>query len=156
MPEHENAPLMQIPTPHPALKRLGKLIGEWKLTGRTLNANADNISGWSRFEWLPGGFFVQNTGQLNFMGTNIESVEMIWYDPTTDTFPSTVYSNLSTEPASYHWNVEGNTVTHWEGTSKYTGTLSDDGKTLVGGWRPNQGEASSEENAYDAVMTRVA
>lgn len=89
------------------------------------------------------------------MGTNVESVEMIWYDPATDTFPSTVYSNMSEEPASYHWNVEGNVVTHWEGTSKYKGTLSEDGKTLSGGWSPNQGEESLDENAYDAVMVRV-
>jgi len=55
----------------------------------------------------------------------------------------------------YVWDVQGNTVTHWMDAAKYTGTLSDDGKTLTGGWRPVAGKASSENVTYDAVMTRV-
>ena len=49
---------------------------------------------------------------------------------------------------------KGTQVTHWEATSKYTGTLSADGQTLTGGWRPNPGAPMSEGSAYDAVMTR--
>jgi hypothetical protein len=40
----------------------------------------------------------------------------------------------------YHWNVQGDNVTHWTETHKYTGTFSEDGKTLSGGWRPVEGK----------------
>jgi hypothetical protein len=84
----------------------------------------------------------------------VQSLELIAYDPMRQTFPSNVYSNLSAEVGRYHWNVLGNPVTHSEDTSKYTGTLSADGQTLMGGWRPNPGQAGDEGSAYDAVMTR--
>ena len=65
-----------------------------------------------------------------------------------------MYGNYSGEVSPYRWNVQGTQVTHWEATSKYTGTLSADGQTLTGGWRPNPGAPMSEGSAYDAVMTR--
>ena len=33
-------------TPDPSFKRFEKLIGKWKLKGRTLSAKKDIISGW--------------------------------------------------------------------------------------------------------------
>jgi hypothetical protein len=82
----------------------------------------------------------------------VRSVEIIAYDPLTQTFPSTTYSNVSGTPFRYRWNVEGDNVTHWSETDKYTGKFSADGKTLSGGWRPIEG---SEGITYDAVMTRA-
>lgn len=140
--------------PHPALQRLNVLIGTWDMKGHTLNSKEDNITGWNTFEWLPGGFFLKSTGEINFKGAIIQSTEIIGYDPATDTFPSKVYSNMDGNILPYSWNVQGNIVTHSDPTSQYTGTLSEDGKTLTGGWRANTGEEQSEENSYDAVMWR--
>ena len=39
--------------------------------------------------------------------------------------------------------------------SKYTGTFSEDGNILSGGWRPEEGTKKIPENTYDATMTRV-
>jgi hypothetical protein len=130
-------------------------VGTWELTGHTLDSAEDNITGWTAFEWLPGGFFLKVTGWLNFMGFRVESLEVVGYDPTSQTFPSTVYSNMDGNALPYHWDVQGNTVTHWEQTSKFTGTLSEDGKTLTGGWRPKVAEQQAHENAYDVIMTRT-
>lgn len=145
----------QQPKPDPALKRLDVLIGTWDLKGRTLDSNEDNITGWNTFEWLPGGFFLKSTGEINFKGTIVQSLELIAYDPSTRTFPSNVYSNMDGNVLPYYWDVQGNTVTHSDKTSTYTGTLSEDDQTLSGGWRPKEGEQESPENSYDAVMTRV-
>jgi hypothetical protein len=41
------------------------------------------------------------------MGMQIDSLELIGYDPEMDTFPSTVYSNLSPAPLPYKWDVKG-------------------------------------------------
>lgn len=141
--------------PHPALKRLDVLVGTWDMKGHTLDSTEDNIFGWNTFEWMPGGFFLKSTGDIDFKGDKIQSLEIISYDPSTDTFSSRVYSNMSGEILPYSWNVQGNVVTHSDATSIYTGTISDDGKTLSGGWRPKKGEQESPENSYDAFMTRM-
>ena len=48
-----------LPQPDPTLKRLDRFVGTWAMTGRTLGSDADNVSGRATFEWLPGGFFLQ-------------------------------------------------------------------------------------------------
>jgi hypothetical protein len=116
--------------PDPALKRLDVLVGRWKLKGRTLDTAEDNIAGWVIFEWLPGGFFLEARGEINFMGTKIQSLEILGYDPQTHIFPASVYSNMDGNVLQYYWDIRGNTVTHWTEGSKYKST-------------------------YDAVMTRV-
>jgi Protein of unknown function (DUF1579) len=143
--------------PHPALRRLDPLIGTWRLAGRTLDSAEDNMTGIVTIEWLPGGFFMVQRGEIHFpaQGMNVQSLEVLAYDPESDTFPSMVYSNLDGAPASYQWDVRGTTVTHWTRGSKYIGTLSEDGKVLTGGWRPAD-EQEAQGFAYDATMTRVS
>ncbi len=155
MPNNDNAQPMQMSTPDPALKRLEKLVGTWSIKGRTLDSQDDNISGWVTIEWLPGGFFLQQLGEMEFMGSKIHSLEIVGYDPSTKAFFSNVYSNMAGVPAPYEWDVQGNVVTHWTEESKYTGTLSEDGNILSGGWRPEEGKEGPENVAYDATMTRV-
>ena len=155
MANNDNAQPMQTPTPDPALGRLEKLVGTWELKGRTLDSKEDNISGWTTFEWLPGGFFLKMSGEITFKGFRIQSVEIIAYDPTSQTFPANVYSDMSGTVLPYQWNVQDNIVTHWTEGSKYTGTFSEDGNILSGGWRPEDGKEGPENAAYDATMVRV-
>jgi hypothetical protein len=145
----------QPPQPDPALKRLEKLVGTWSLKGRTLDSKDDNITGRVTINWLPGGFFLEQRGEMDLMGFTVHSLEIVGYDPSTKVFSSTVYSNMGAVPDRYHWDVQGNIVTHWDERSKYTGTFSEDGNTLSGGWRPNEGREGHENVAYDATMTRV-
>jgi hypothetical protein len=145
----------QQPKPDPALKRLEKLVGKWELKGRTLGSKEDNITGWNTFEWMPGGFFLKSLGEINFKGFIIQSLEIIAYDPKKKTFPSSVYSNMSGDVLPYEWDVQGNTVIHSGLGATYTGTLSEDGTTLTGSWRPDKGTESTDGNAYGAVMIRV-
>ena len=155
MANSENTQPMHTSTPDPALGRLEKLVGTWELKGRTLNSKEDNITGWTTFEWMPGGFFLQSVGEINFNGFIIQSLEIIACDPKRKTFPSSVYSNMSGTVLSYEWDVQGNTVIHAGLGWKYTGTFSEDGTILSGGWRPDEGTESTVGNAYDATMARV-
>jgi hypothetical protein len=141
--------------PNPALRRLDRLVGTWKLTGRTTDAQEDDISGWTTFEWMLGGLFLKAIGEIDFKGLKVESMEIIGYDPASGTFHSNVYSTMSEAGYPYHWDVQGNTVTHWMDTSKYTGRFSEDGNILSGGWRPIEGKVGAEDVVYDAVMTRM-
>ena len=101
-----------LPTPDPALKRLERYVGTWDMKGRTVGSDVDNISGRATFEWLPGGFFMQQRTSLDFpfLGLQIESLELIGYDPESETFPSTVYSNLAPTPLPYRWEVGEDTL----------------------------------------------
>ncbi len=67
----EDAPPVQTPAPALALKRLEKLVGTWMLTGRTLNLTEDTITGWTTFEWLPGG--LKSVGEIAVNGFLIQS-----------------------------------------------------------------------------------
>jgi hypothetical protein len=145
----------QTPKPDPALQRLERLVGTWTLKGRTLDSKEDNITGQVTIEWLPGGFFLQQRGEMDFMGFKGQSLEIVGYDPAARNFPSYVYSSMSGEPLPYCWDVQGDVVTHWTEGSKYTGTFNEDGTILAGGWRPDEGIEETTGNAYDATMIRV-
>lgn len=147
--------LPQAPEPDPALKRLDRLVGTWNITGRTPGSDEDDISGRTLIEWLPGGYFLQLRGAMEFRGSKVESLEIIGYDPETRAFSSYVYSNLGGVPARYGWDVQGDTLTHWDEDSRYIGTFSEDGGTITGGWRPNEGKEGPDNIAYDAIMTRI-
>jgi Protein of unknown function (DUF1579) len=146
---------LTVPEPDPALQRLDPLVGNWTITGRTLDSEIDNIHGSVTIKWLPGQFFLEQRGELEFMGLKILSLEIVGYDPSTGSFPAYVYSNLDGAPSQYYWDVAGNVVTHWTEGAKYTGTVSEDGKMISGGWRPKEGTASGSNAAYDATMTRA-
>lgn len=142
-------------TPHPALWRLDRLVGTWEIRGRTPESQDDNISGRVTIEWLPGGFFLQQRGEMQFQGMQVHSLEVVGYDPATAAFPSYVFSNMDGVAARYGWDVQGDTVTHWTDGSKYTGFFSADGNTLTGAWRPEEGREGPDNIAYEATMLRV-
>ncbi len=88
----------------------------------------------------------------------IQSLEIIGYDPSSDMFPSLVYSNLAGVPIPYRYDVRGRDVTittDLAGGAKMTGKISDDGNTFSGGWRPNSGAEGPGNVAYDFVGTRI-
>ena len=86
------------------------------------------------------------------------ALELIGYDPATDTFPSTVYSNLSPDPPPYRWDVEGESVTitvsYGPLDATFTGSWRDDG-TFSGGWRPSPGADESVNVPYDIGGRRL-
>jgi hypothetical protein len=141
-----------LPQPDAALKRLDRLVGRWSMEGNLVDSDEKNINGETSFQWLPGGFFLEQRVKIDFMGLQIDSLELIGYDPETDTFPSTVYSNFSPEPLPYKWDVQGDTVTikvsYGPLDSTFTGSWREDG-TFSGGWRPNPGADETVNIAYD-------
>jgi hypothetical protein len=149
---------MLAPGPDPALKALDMFVGTWDVTGRTLGAEEDNVCGRLVFEWLPGGFFLQQRVELDFVGMQIAALEIIGYDPSTGRFPSTVYSSMFGEPIPYEDDVHGNDftiTTDLGGGATYTGSFSADGNSGSGGWRPNPGAEGPGNIAYDLVGKRV-
>ncbi|HEV8563362.1 MAG TPA: DUF1579 family protein [Actinomycetota bacterium] len=147
------------PGPDPELKRLEKFVGTWEMKGRTLDADQDNVFGKTTFEWLPGGFFLQQRVEIDFMGLDVRGLEVIGYDPSTGKFPSTVFSNLVGVPIPYEYDVQDDHLTirtELAGGATYTGTFGKDGNTMSGGWRPDAGKEGPGNVAYDIAGIRVS
>jgi hypothetical protein len=141
-----------LPQPDPALKRLERFSGSWTLEGNLVGSDDTTIRGRATYRWLPGGFFLEQHVELDFMGLQIDSLELIGYDAESDTFPSTVFSNLSPVPLPYRWKVDGDevtiTVSYPPLDATFTGSWSEDG-TFAGGWRPNPGADETVNVPYD-------
>ncbi len=151
----------QLPTPDPALRRLDRYVGTWSMEGNLVGSTEKNIRGETTFRWLPGGFFLEQRFRVDFMGLQIDSLELIGYDPETDTFPSTVYSSLSPAPLPYRWDVrEDGTVTisvsYGPMDATFTGAFDDDGEGFAGGWRANPGADETVNVPYDIGGRRRA
>jgi hypothetical protein len=146
----------QVPQPDPALKKLEPLVGTWELKGHLTGSKEENISGRTTFQWLPGGFFLQQDIELNFMGLPIKSHELIGFDPETRKLSSLVYSNMSPLALPYTWDVEGDrltiTVKYGPLDATFTGSVS--GK-FAGAWKPNPGADPKVNVAYELSGRRI-
>src|SRR5262245_38471937 len=102
----------QLPPPDPALKRLDRLVGTWSMRGHLIGSDEENIIGRTTFQWLDGGYFLQQDAEIDFAGmSKIKARELIGYDPETEAFSSFVYSNFSPEPLPYTWDLQDDTIT---------------------------------------------
>jgi hypothetical protein len=142
-----------LPAPDPALQRLDRFVGTWSMEGHLVGSDETTIRGEAGYRWLPGGFFLEQHVTMDFMGLEIDSLELIGYDPETGTFPSTVYSNLSPAPLPYRWEVDDDTVrisvSYGPLDATFTGGFADDGRSFGGGWRPNPGADETVNVPYD-------
>jgi Protein of unknown function (DUF1579) len=149
----------QPPRPDPALSRLDRLVGSWTMEGNLVGSDEKNITGETMFTWLPGGFFLEQRVHIDFVGMPVDALELIGYDPETDTFPSTVFSGFSPTPLQYRWDVRGDNVTisvsYGPLDSTFTGAWREDG-TFQGGWRPNPGADETVNVSYDIGGHRLA
>jgi hypothetical protein len=153
-----DAPMM--PEPDPALKQLELFVGTWIMEGHLVGSSENNIKGRTTFRWLPGGFFLEQRFEMDFMGMRIHSLELIGYDPETKTFPSTVYSNVSPAPLPYRWEVDDGkvtiTVSYGPMDATFKGEWSEDGRSFSGGWRPNPGADETVNVSYDISGSRAS
>jgi Protein of unknown function (DUF1579) len=148
-----------LPQPDPALKRLERLVGTWSMEGHLVGSDDNNIKGRASYRWLPGGFFLEQHVKLDFMGFDVDSLELIGYDPESGAFRSTVFSNVAPEPLPYKWDMRGDTLTisvsYGPLDATFTGKFSDDGESLSGGWRPNPGADATVNVPYDIGGRRI-
>jgi len=129
------------------------LVGAWDVIG-----GPGAPSGRVRFEWLPGGHFLAQHVDLVEGGRRVRSLEVIGHDrpfgatTASPDITSTCY-DADGNTIRFTWEFDGRALTIWGGAKgsamKYEGRLSDDGSTLVGGWKwPGGG--------FETVTKRVA
>jgi hypothetical protein len=92
---------------HP-IRRSGASRG-WSVPGSSPVERSDprsrTSSGATRSSGSPGFFLLQRIN-IEFVGQEVAGIEVIGYDPETDSFPSTVYSNFSPTPLPYRYEVD--------------------------------------------------
>jgi hypothetical protein len=153
-------PQAQLPVPDPALRRLDRFVGAWSMEGHLVGSNDVAIKGETTFRWRPGGFFLEQRGTLNFLGMELDTLELIGFDPETGTFPSTVFANIAPTPLPYRWEVDEDTVrisvSYGPLDATFTGRFDEDGDGFRGGWRPNLGADETVNVPYDIGGRRLA
>jgi hypothetical protein len=136
------------------LEQLGPLVGSWSMTGRTSGADEDDISGTVTINWAADRAALVFEGDQTVRDTRFRSLEVIWFDPESDSLRAHVYGG--DEVLDYSWDVLADgTIVHAGLGSTYHGTFSDGGATLAGGWRPDPESDATDDSAYDATMRRI-
>ncbi len=106
----------QAPKPGPELKKFEVAIGTWRFEGEVKPSPfgpGGKVSGTERYEWMPGGFFMQLNrdakGPLGDFKTHI----VFAYDPIAKKYTGTLFDNSGAfESATI--GIDGN-VWHWTG-----------------------------------------
>jgi hypothetical protein len=148
----------QMPQPHPKLRTLEPMVGRWRMQGRTDGATEDDIFGTLELDWLPGGFFLRQRVQIDVAGMlHIEGLELVGYEPETDSLASLVYSNVAPVPVPYHWELDGSELTiRMDAGATMRATISDDGDTFAGRWAPDPGHENDPGMvAYSFAGSRI-
>jgi len=140
--------------PRTSVEPLAALIGRWDIIGRSVGADHDNIHGDVQIEPILDGNVLQLQGTMRVDDTELQSLELVWPDPTGG-FAAHVYSS-SGEPLDYRWERHGPTLVHAGAGATYTGTISEDGSTITGSWQPDPGQPAHAGSAYDSTMVRRA
>jgi hypothetical protein len=163
MADNDEAQNQGIPVPDPAIKRLDRLVGTWRMKGRPLGSDEDSITGTTAFSWLHDtngkAFFLQQDMEMDYDGMTIKSRELIGYNPRTEAFSSYVFSNLSGDALPYEWDIRDDTltisVTYGSMDATFTGKFSPDGNSFSGGWRPNPGADEAINAPYHITVTSI-
>lgn len=136
--------------PSAQMRALDRLVGTWKVS--------DGAQGTVTYEWMEGGFFLNQRVELEQEGQRISGFELIGhlYNPFVDEAPSQdiksrFYDNQG-NTLDYTYELDGDTLTIWAGEkgspAYFTGTLTD--TTLSGHWvYPGGG-------GYESTTTRIA
>ena len=130
--------------PHQEIRSLEKLVGTWQLSG-------PEVSGQETFKWLEGGFFLVQSGIVQYGGKTISFVEYIGYDEKQHACTSNLFDNFG-DLFNYTWDINGDDITIWFGQrgsdNCFKGKFSKDGNSFSGAWKwPGGG--------YEATMTKV-
>ena len=139
----------EAPEPSPALRRLGRLVGTWELSG--------DVGGRVTYEWMVGGFFlIQRVNFLEEDGSTSTGMEVIGHERPLGEEPSADVKSRSYSDTGgtldYTYELEDDTLTIWfderGSPAYYEGTMSEDGNKLTGAWHYPGG-------GYEAISTRV-
>jgi hypothetical protein len=151
-PDHPSA--QSGPAPHPTLRELDVLEGEWRIEGRNFDGTG-SFTGTMTRRWLPGGYFLVQ--EMRIDGAEQQGAEYIGYDHAQETLRSMYFSHegpgqFCSFALEYFWQIEGDELTIWHGSrnspARFTGRIDRTAGSVAGRWEwPGGG--------YEATETRL-
>jgi hypothetical protein len=144
------------PKPGPKHKQLEPLIGDWRTSGSTIATASEpaiEFNGTDSYEWLEGGFFVLHRVDVLLGGQPVKGVETIWYDPPSGAY-RTHFVDVGGNTSAYEVRLDGRTWTMASQSERFSGSFSEDRKTLSGRWE-RKGGGSNWELWMDVTLMRV-
>jgi hypothetical protein len=142
--------------PNHTLQPLAVLVGDWSTVGSHPLIPGTTLHGRSSFEWLEGGAFLIMHSEIDEPGIP-SGIAIFGSDDTTGEI-SMLYFDERGVSRRYEVAMDGNVWRWWRNapgfSQRFTGTLSEDGRTIVG-----KGELSRDgiswEPDLDLTYTRV-
>ena len=134
--------------PHPDLKSLNRLIGEWDVSGAQ--------SGTSTFEWAEGGYFVLHRFDFVQDGERRSGVEIFGHQQSfgpaaTPMIKTRLYEYLSGMTYDYTYEADPNGFRIWLGEkgsdTRYVAVFAPNGRSYTGEW-------TSPDGTYKVLLTR--
>jgi hypothetical protein len=123
-----------MPPPAEDLKALDRLVGTWRVTG--------GAEGTVTYEWMEGGYFLQQRVELEQYGQKIRGLEIIGHERTFGGQPSpdirSRFYDSAGNTLDYVYELDGDTMTIWAGEKDspayYRATFDATGSRLSGSW----------------------
>ncbi|HSX17013.1 MAG TPA: hypothetical protein VLH86_02830 [Patescibacteria group bacterium] len=133
MADNNNDRVAELPlTPHPALKKLEVLLGEWK--------NEGGAPGASTYKYALGGHYITQEFETETpSGRKLSGIEYITWDEDTQTLRSHLMADDGSN-FTYTYQIDDD-GTHWiwfgdkASENFFKGVISEDGATITGRWQ---------------------
>ena len=146
----------------PAVERLDAFIGEWNMEAAFPDAPPTGIGGQTVFEWMPGKQFVVQRWEVAHPEAP-DGIAIIGFDDGRDTYLQHYFDSRGVARV-YEMSFSDGIWKLWRNSSdfsplnfsqRFTGTFSDDGKTIEGSWEIAH-DGSSWEHDFGLTYTKVA
>jgi hypothetical protein len=142
--------------PNPALQSMAILVGDWSTVGSHPLLPNTPLHGRSSFEWLQGGAFLITHSEIDEPGVP-SGIAIFGSDDTTGEI-SMLYFDERGVSRRYQVSMDGNVWRCWRDSpgfsQRFTGTLSDDGRTIIGKWELSKDGVSWEAD-LELTYTRM-
>lgn len=153
---------MKEKRPTPEMAPLEPLVGDWSVEALAPWAPPGDVRGRTVFEWMPGGTFLVQRWEVPIDGAP-DGLAVIGRDPQHSGGYLQHYFDSRGVARVYSMTFEDGVWTLSRTTAdfsaldfaqRFTGTLSDDGRTIRASWEVAS-DGSTWEHDFDLVYTRV-
>ena len=146
----------QPPEPNPGLERLNTLVGQWTVEGTVPFDPPIAVRGHAAFEWLTGGYFLVQRWDIAHPDFP-DGIAIIGSDASAEAYRQHYFDSRGVFRV-YEMSLRDNVWKLWRDSpdfsQRFTGTFSDDGKTITGRWEKSS-DRSNWEHDFDLMYVKV-